>query len=69
MGKALLQMRKMFPNDPVLLKMILHEFKENKIAMAKIDLMMYFIVNIVGFYQNWLTIHVVFQRYFALFQK
>lgn len=37
LGKALLHLRKMFPKDKILLKMILNEFKENRISKYPLE--------------------------------
>ena len=41
LGKALLHLRKMFPKDKILLKMILHEFKENKVSKYPLEYDLY----------------------------
>lgn len=37
LGKALLKLKKMFPKDPILMKMIIDEFKESKIAKHPLE--------------------------------
>ncbi len=37
LGKTLLQLKKMFPQDPVLMKMIFEEFKKNRIAKHPLE--------------------------------
>ena len=41
LGKALLHLRKMFPKDKILLKMIFHEFKKNKVSKYPLEYDLY----------------------------